>query len=456
MKKNLIFVFFGSGILWYLFSAHNSGAAFGGLGDQTGSPLSVSNCASCHNGGNFSPLVTVTLTDSNGQVVNGYKPGASYTLEINVTAGSGNPIGYGVQAVALDNTNQNAGTFDSIYTANTRITNYNNRQYLEQDGFKQDGTFSVKWTAPRYLSFNVTFYVVGLISDGFGNMEGDETSVPLQFSLPPDNGIYYPKMDYCKNEPDPSPVFVGVSNGGSFFGQTGIIFADSLGTIDLNNSTSGNYTINYVVPGAPQIVSADISILESDSVDISFSNNPFYILDGGDTIFTLDAGGCNPLVLPQVLHNTDGYFYATDTNIVFSDPIIGQIDIMQSLSNCGGDCGNFGLVYQSNGICPDRDTVLVKIFICVATEHLKSENNFEIFPNPVVNDFLYIKTFNQKTPESIKFYNQIGQLICDKKIDSTNTEKIFSIELPDNLSKGIFTIKIISGASEEHFRIIRL
>jgi len=263
-------------------------------------------------------------------------------------------------------------------------------------------------------------------------------------------------MDYCKNEPNPSPVFVSVNSGGNFFGQTGLAFADSLGTIDLNNSTSGNYTINYIVPGAPQLIETEIVILDSDSVDISFSNNPFYFLDGSDTIFTLDAGGCNPIVLPQILYNTDGYFYATDSNIVFSDSISGQIDINQSLSNCGGDCRTFGLIYQSNGICPDRDTVLVRIFICVATENLNSQNFFDIFPNPVLNNQLFVKTNNQKIPESIKFYNQLGQLIFEKNIDMGSLEKVMTIELPDNLSKGIYTLKINSGVSEENFRITLL
>ena len=92
----------------------------------------------------------------------------------------------------------------------------------------------------------------------------------------------------------------------------------------------------------------------------------------------------------------------------------------------------------------------------MATENLNSQNFFDIFPNPVLNNQLFVKTNNQKIPESIKFYNQLGQLIFEKNIDMGSLEKVITIELPDNLSKGIYTLKINSGVSEENFRITLL
>ena len=56
----------------------------------------------------------------------------------------------------------------------------------------------------------------------------------------------YPSNTYDINDPDPSPSITGLS-GGTFSSTVGLSINASTGTIDLSNSTVGNYIITYTV-----------------------------------------------------------------------------------------------------------------------------------------------------------------------------------------------------------------
>jgi hypothetical protein len=170
--------------VFLLFGSLNSGTAYGGIGDTTGSPLSTMTCSGggCHGGANYGASVSISVLDDSGNVVNSYIPGQSYILQLSISSTSGSPAGYGAQAVVLDSLNNQAGTLDTVLTPNSRISNFDNRFYLEQYGLNS-GTLRARWTAPPAGRGRLTIYSAGAAVDGWGNMTDDEASAAVSISL---------------------------------------------------------------------------------------------------------------------------------------------------------------------------------------------------------------------------------------------------------------------------------
>lgn len=156
----------------------------GAPGDQTigGQALTCAS-SSCHGSGSASGIQTgilIELYDSGGQKIDadGYLPGQTYEVRITVEVLSGNPAGYGFQAVCLNGPKgQNAGTAGtwSDPGANVQIATANatGRTYAEHKGVSASPVFSVNWTAPTENSETITFYVCGNGVNGNGNSGGD-------------------------------------------------------------------------------------------------------------------------------------------------------------------------------------------------------------------------------------------------------------------------------------------
>lgn len=154
----------------------STGVAANGLGDRTGSPISSgSTCAQCHGGAAFSPTIALTITDNGGATVTNYTPGEEYNLSFTITNTNGTPVGYGMQATALQSGNTAAGTF-STPSANAQISSFSSRSYFEHISTSTNPTFTSKWTAPATNSGAVTFYFTGNAVNGNGSTSGDAPS----------------------------------------------------------------------------------------------------------------------------------------------------------------------------------------------------------------------------------------------------------------------------------------
>ena len=184
MKTSFLLIFSLALSLFFLFTNLNSGTAYGGIGDTTGSPLSTMTCSGggCHGGANYGATVSISVLDNSGNSISSYVPGQTYTLEINIISSSGNPAGYGAQTVVLDTANQQAGSLDSVLSSNTRITIFDGRDYLEQYGLN-NGTLRAVWTAPAQGTGLVKIYSSGVAVDGWGNMIDDEATAAVSISL---------------------------------------------------------------------------------------------------------------------------------------------------------------------------------------------------------------------------------------------------------------------------------
>lgn len=175
--------------LSFMAPPRSTGPASAGIGDRTGSPISSGNCSVCHSGGSFSSDLAIVIKDGLGTVVTEYLPGTVYTVEYNVT-GTGN--GAGVQGVALDASNSQAGTFSNVQ-ANTKITPLGNIEYLEHSapgtitggGFK----FIADWTAPTAGTGAVSFYGTGNVINLNGSTSGDNPTTTKTISLTEANTV---------------------------------------------------------------------------------------------------------------------------------------------------------------------------------------------------------------------------------------------------------------------------
>ena len=131
---------------------------------------------------------------------------------------------------------------------------------------------------------------------------GTCTGIPITFSLtvkPLDNATFnYTNTSFCKNQTNPTPIITGLT-GGTFTSTPIGISMNSVGTINLATSTSGNYTVSYTTHGeCPNVTTFPISIGSSPTVNsvsdqtvcsgsnfskISFTGNPGTVFNWTNT-----------------------------------------------------------------------------------------------------------------------------------------------------------------------------
>lgn len=181
MKKTTLlyalFISVGSMLALQSFSSGPAGANR----DQTNSPFSSNNCSQCHSdNNNFNAVSTVQVTDANGASVTEYMPGNVYT--VTYTVGATGASAYGMQMVALNASNANAGTLANP-SNNAKITALNGRNYFEHNSRSSSNSFTVEWTAPAAGAGTVTLYGSGMAINTDGGTSGDDPTASITASL---------------------------------------------------------------------------------------------------------------------------------------------------------------------------------------------------------------------------------------------------------------------------------
>lgn len=153
-------------------SSSSNGAAASQSADRTGSPVSSGTCANCHSGGNSVPGLSVQLLD-NGTPQTSYRPGQTYTLKVTVSGTEYTRFGF--QSVALNSSEEQAGTLSASSTG-TRVTTLSDRQYGEHNNPIANGVFELSWKAPATGTGAVRVYTSGLGAKNPGNTDGDRVA----------------------------------------------------------------------------------------------------------------------------------------------------------------------------------------------------------------------------------------------------------------------------------------
>ncbi len=139
---------------------------------RTGAPFDNGSCNSCHEGGNFSGLVSIQGLPSF------IEPSTTYPLEVTLTPTGGNPSRGGFQLVVVDGNSQNAGDLIAI-NAQSGTEFFNGREYLEQRQpklFTGGGpvSWSFNWKSPLTAARDtIRFFFIGNFCNGNGSSSGD-------------------------------------------------------------------------------------------------------------------------------------------------------------------------------------------------------------------------------------------------------------------------------------------
>lgn len=308
--------------------------------DRTGSPVSVGTCAACHGGGSFAPNINLSVINADGDEVDSYIPGATYTMNFNVTPTAGSPSGYAMQGVALDDANLQAGTFGIPTTANTQITALSGRNYIEHSGTAAGGasyTFSAPWTAPTAGTGDVNLYFIGLAVNSNGGTSGDSPSAPVSTSLAEEEitGFSYSSTSFCDNETTATPTITGDDTGTFAASEAGLDLDALSGVISPADSDPGTYTVTYTFGEPAETVETEITILESFTADAAIEICAGESVEFGGELFTADDAGLNSVLLTatngcdslialtvNVIESPEVVATASDTEVCLGDDVV--------------------------------------------------------------------------------------------------------------------------------------
>ena len=125
----------------------------------------------------------------------------------------------------------------------------------------------------------------------------------------------YSSNGFCSDGTDPVAVIAGVS-GGTFSSSSGLVINSSTGSIDLDASTLGTYTITYTTPGTCSGSSTYEITISDPSADFNY---------GGTTEFC--TGGSDPSA--TITGTTGGTFTSTPSGLSINANT-GTIDVSAS------------------------------------------------------------------------------------------------------------------------------
>ena len=134
-----------------------------------------------------------------------------------------------------------------------------------------------------------------------------------------DASFEYSSATYCESGTDPTPVITGVSGGIFTAIPVGLVIDSLTGTIDLDSSALGTYTLYYSVSGTcANSSSIQMTITDTTpTADFSYSSASF--CQSGINPYVIFASGGSP-----------GIFTAAPSGLVFEHVNTGEIDIEAS------------------------------------------------------------------------------------------------------------------------------
>jgi hypothetical protein len=173
MKKIILFIFAVAvtGIIATVPTTNTKSNIAQPPAGHTGAPGETTcNTSNCHVGNSviFNDA-SISLTASGGSLSNGYT--ANQTYSFFVTLGNGFNR-YGFQVVALNDNNNQAGSFTITNTNGTALATANGKQYVSHKNASSGNAFAFNWTAPA--SGNVNFYLVVNTANDDNTNGGDQ------------------------------------------------------------------------------------------------------------------------------------------------------------------------------------------------------------------------------------------------------------------------------------------
>ncbi|MFT6815237.1 MAG: hypothetical protein ACJAZ3_001142, partial [Sphingobacteriales bacterium] len=194
----------------------------------------------------------------------------------------------------------------------------------------------VNLTASTPGTYTITFVT--------NNRCPDSATFEITINPVDDATFVYSTNRFCAYSSDPSPTTVTGITGVFRANSTNLVWVDSnLGTIDLDSSLTGNYTITFFTDG----ICADTF---SRLINIVPGDDPAFDFD--TTVYCKDEPS-NPVA--NRLGGSNGVFTSTPAGLVFADNANGVINL--DLSNAN----TYTIKFVTDGECPDSSTFNVTI-----------------------------------------------------------------------------------------------
>ncbi|MEL7339207.1 MAG: choice-of-anchor J domain-containing protein, partial [Bacteroidota bacterium] len=188
----------------------------------------------------------------------------------------------------------------------------------------------------------------------------------------------------------------------------------------------GDYTVNVIDNCGNDLVDTATVAAVNPSDDASF-------VYPWTTLCKLDSTNIGP----QITGLAGGTFSGT-TGLIFESTTTGKIDVLAT------PVGTYGVVYTTNGTCPNSDTVIIAIDGMCSTTAIEdfAAASLKLFPNPTEGQFSLHNTGTSRNAE-IEVLNLQGQTIyCTESYLSSNQQ--LEIDLGD-VPAGIYMVKIKSA-----------
>jgi len=312
-----------------------SGGAAAILGiDKTGSPLSTSTCTQCHGPSSANTTLNIQVKNLTNNIVTEYIPGDTYTIEAIVSNSSSN--GYGMQMVALNSSNTQAGAISATST-NTQVTSLSGIQYLEHSSIGAAAatiTYSATWIAPNSGTGTLTLYGVGISVNNNGTTSGDQTSSPINIQLTEviPTSINYSSTNFCENSTTETPTIIGLTTGIFSSTPSGLSLNTATGEINFTTSTTNSYTVTYTLGADVPTATVNINSTYNTTDAVTICNGDDYTF--GTQILNASNTGINT----ETFQSLTG----CDSTVSLTLSVINPVINTMSATICDGDTYNFG------------------------------------------------------------------------------------------------------------------
>ena len=237
-------------------------------------------------GGAFSSAASLTLNAATGEITTATSSPGTYTVTYTTAGTCSNTSSVQVTIYALDDASFSYPRLTYCISDTDPIPTLTPSQTLIGGTFTSLGglTFTSSSTGIIDLSASTPgTYTVTYTTNG--NCPQSSSRVITINDLD-DASFSYAKAAYCVNESDPSAIITGTTLG-KFTSSPGLVLTDTYsGTIDLDASIPGTYTVTYTTLGIIQ--DGLVLYLDTENPDsYSGSGNTWYDLSGNDNDLTL-------------------------------------------------------------------------------------------------------------------------------------------------------------------------
>ncbi|MDG1045276.1 MAG: T9SS type A sorting domain-containing protein [Bacteroidia bacterium] len=159
-------------VLAVFFMSNRGGSPGGRSGSTSDNGATCSTNGGCHNSSSAPAPQNMISTNVPS---NGYAPGSSYDITINVSDG-GTSV-WGFEMMAEDENGTPVGTFLNNSQVNSLNSGLRVTHKFASSSSSDEQTWVANWTAPASGTGSVTFYVSAMAANGNGNNRGDKVFI---------------------------------------------------------------------------------------------------------------------------------------------------------------------------------------------------------------------------------------------------------------------------------------